>query len=121
MTQQETALNGIGAAIAVLRAVRNKLEAVIARKKVAGDDVDEERAERAEVNRRLANMRDLEAEIEAASSVVSAPTPGEIAETRKLLKKVEELAMQDAMTEAGLDFLLEAVAAARRTGSKVKA
>src|SRR5262245_37577902 len=105
MTQRETALAAVGVAIALLRAVRNKLEGVIARKKVAGDDVSEERADRAEVNRRLGNLRDLEAELEASTAVAGAPTPDEIDTARGLLKKVEELALKDAMTEAGLDFL----------------
>src|SRR5262245_39729027 len=120
MADRDTALEAMRVAIELLRAVRNKLEAIIARKKFRDEDVSDEREERARVNRKLADLRDLEVELEAAGVVVSAPTVEDIAEAQSLLQRVQALTVTDAMLEAGVGFLRDAAttAAALRSNTK---
>jgi hypothetical protein len=120
MSDRDTALEAMQVAIDLLRAVRNKLEAVIARKKFADEDVSDEREERARVNRKLGDLRDLQVELEAAQVVVSAPSVEEIAEARQLLQRVQELAVADAMIEAGVGLLRDAATAAASLRAKTK-
>lgn len=82
--------------------------------------MSDEREERARVNRKLADLRDLETELEAAGVAVSAPSVEEIAEARGLLQRVQDLAVADAMIEAGVGLLRDAATTAASLRSKTK-
>ena len=116
---KDNAIRAIKTSINVHRAARAKIEDVIARKKFRRRSVDKERAEKASLNRKIANLRDLKVELEAANDVVSAPTVAEITEVNGLIKEINELALADAMRAAGLRFLQSAVARATALRSQV--
>lgn len=118
-TTKDKAISAIESSIKVLRASRGKIEDVIAEKKFRRKNVDKERAEKASLNRKLANLRDLKVELRAANVVVSAPTPAEIAEVNGLIREIHDLALADAMRAAGLRFLQSAVAQAIELRGKV--
>jgi hypothetical protein len=120
MSEKDDALQAIEVAIAVHRAVRAKLEEVIAHKKFFGGTVDEERAEKARLNRKLGDLRDLQVELTAAGSVVSAPSVEEIREVRALITEINDLSLEDATRKAGLALMKSALERARELGRNAK-
>lgn len=116
----DNAIRAIETSILVHRAVRAKIEDVIAEKKFRRRNVDKERAEKASLNRKLANLRDLKVELSASSIVVSAPSGAEITEVNQLIRKINELSLADAMRTAGLKFLQKALARAGKLRSGVE-
>lgn len=120
MPDNEVAIQALTAAIATNEAARDKLEQVITRKKVRMLDVDEERAMVAEVNREIADWRNLLAELRAASIVVSAPTIDEINAVMELGRQIRAAAMDDARVQAGLDLIRQGITAAGTLRGKVQ-
>ncbi|MHC4270026.1 MAG: hypothetical protein ACYSTS_16400 [Planctomycetota bacterium] len=118
--EKRNALQGIETAIKVNRAIRAKLEEVIAEKLWKRRNVDKERSAKASVNARLARLRRRKLDIDAASVVVSAPSVAEIRQVNNLIKEINDLALADAMRAAGLDFLKSAAARAAELRGKVK-
>jgi hypothetical protein len=120
MSEKDDALQAIEAAIAVHRAVRAKIEDVIANKNFLGDTVDQERAEIARLNRKLGDLRDLQVELRAANTVVSAPSVEEISQVNALITRINDLALADATRETGLALLKSALERAGEIESKAK-
>lgn len=96
-------------AIAVARDVHTeawqKLTKVIARRNFRRQSVDKENNLRALANRRISTYSRRLIELKAASVVSKAPTPAEIAEIRKFVAKVKNLAVADAMRVAGFEVI----------------
>lgn len=120
MADKAPAVRALKATIALDVAAREKLEQVIARKKLQGADVEEERAEVARLNREIADARDALAETEAAQAVVSTPTVDDIRAVTETERAIQALAIKDASTQAGLDFIRRGIAAAGQLRDKVK-
>jgi hypothetical protein len=106
---KQQALDGIEAAILLCRAARQQVERRIARRKVQGLDMDRERNLRARLNRKIADLRELEVELEAAESVASAPSVADIQAANDLVSRINDLAITDAAREAALTMLSDAV------------
>jgi hypothetical protein len=120
MGDKSAAVRAIKATIALDVAARTKLEQVIARKTLQGADVDQERADIAELNTEIGDARNLLAEVEAANVVVSAPTADEIAEVTRTEQTIRALAVKDAMSQAGLDLIRKGIEGAGQLSGKVK-
>jgi len=120
MADHEVAIQALTAAIATNEAARDKLEQVITRKKVRMLDVEEERAMVAEVNREIADWRNLLAELRAASIVVSAPTIDEINAVVELGRQIQAAAINDARVQATLDLIKQGIAGAGTLRDKVR-
>ena len=120
MGDKTAAVQAIKATIALKVTARAKLKQVIARKKLQGADVDQERADVAELNSEIADARELLAEAEAANIVVSAPTADEIGDVIKTEQAIRALAVEDAMTQAGLDLIRKGIEGAGQLSGKVK-
>jgi hypothetical protein len=120
MGDHSTAVEALEVAIRTDETARGKLEQVVSLKKLRGEDVAEERAEIAELNREIADSRDLLTELQAAGSVVSAPSVAEIRLVASLEKQIRECAIEDAKTQAAIDLIRQGVAAAGQLRDKVK-
>ena len=120
MGDKTAAVQAIKATIALKVAARDKLEQVIARKTLQGADVDQERADIAELNTEIGDARNLLAVLKAANVVVSAPTADEIADVTKTEQAIRALAVEDAMTQAGLDLIKKGIEGAGQLSGKVK-
>ena len=115
----EDAVAAIDAAIAVLEAAQAKAEDAIADDLFKGRDTDEEIAEVANLNVEIQTLENRKIELEAAGVVVSAPSVAEIAEVKGLITQIQELAMQDAVRAASLEFLQSALTRARELSGNV--
>jgi len=120
MADNEVAIQALTAAIATNEAARDKLQQVITRKRVRMEDVEEERAMVAEINREIADWRNLLAELRAAAIVVSAPTTDEINTVVKLQRQIQAAAVEDATVQATLDLLKQGITAAGTLRKKVQ-
>ena len=120
MGDNELAIQALTAAIVTNEAARDKLQQVITRKKVRMEDVEEERAMVAEINREIADWRNLLAELRAAAIVVSAPTTDEINAVVKLQRQIQAAAVEDAKVQATLDLIKQGITAAGTLRDKVK-
>ena len=85
-----------------------------------GADVVDERAAIAGLNREIADARDVLAEAEAATVVVSAPTVDDIRAVTETERAIQALAVKDAATQAGLEFIRQGIVAAGQLRDKVK-
>ena len=95
------AVAALDAAIAAHEAARDKVDEIIALKDLSGADTSAERARRAALEVTIGNLRDERAEYRAAASVVSAPTPAEIAAVRARIQEIQALAASDAARQEG--------------------
>lgn len=120
MSTKDNAVEAIEKVIEIHVESRNKLEQVIARKKFAGKDVGKERNKKAKISRKLGNLQDLLTELEAASTVVSAPTKDEIREVARHIKKIRDLAVKDAAVSAGFRIITSALTSASELRGKVR-
>jgi hypothetical protein len=107
------AVAAVEASLAILEALRSKVEEVIAFKLAKRRSVEKERAQRATLNRQIANARDFLLEVKATGVVVTAPTPAEIAEAQAILRRIRELAVEDAILTAGLDLIRQGLVTAK--------
>jgi hypothetical protein len=116
------AVAAVEASLAILEALRSKTEEVIAFKLANRRSVAKDRAERATLNRQIANARDFLLEVKAASVVVTAPTPEEIAETQAVLRRIRELAVEDAIVAGGIELIRQGLVTAKslRDGVEVE-
>ena len=108
-------------ALAVHEETWKRLGQVIARKKLTGRDTRREMRLRTRAARNIFRYESLLAELNAASSVVSAPTVAEITEGRQLLQKVKSITVADAAVRAGFDVLKGALDKTRDLASGVNA
>ncbi len=113
------AVAAMEASLAILEALRSKTEEVIAFKLAKRRSVEKERAQRATLNRQIANARDLFLEVKAAQVVVTAPAPAEIAEAQALLRRIKELAVEDAILAAGLEVIRQGLVTAKNLRDSV--
>jgi hypothetical protein len=120
MADKDVAIQALTAAIETNEAARDKLEQVIVRKKVRMQDVEEERARVAEINREIGDWRNLRAELRAAAIVVSAPTTDEINAVVKLQRQIQTAAIEDATVQATLDLIKQGIGAAGTLRDKVR-
>ena len=120
MSDEELAVDAIEAALATNEAVRDKLDQIITRKRFRMLGVEQERADVAKLNREIANLRNLLAELRAAETVVSAPTADEIRAVVDVLQQIQAAAVEDAMTQAGLDLIKQGLSAAGELRNKVQ-
>lgn len=116
---EQRAINALKAEIDALEEAQKTLRRVIARKKMLGNDVTEERADMARISRRLGQAHDTLAELEAGRVVVSAPSPGEMTAARRHAWAVRDISTTDAMTRSGLELIWSAVTETRETARKV--
>jgi retron-type reverse transcriptase len=117
---KDNALKAIETTISLNRAVRAKLEEIIAHKKFRRKNVDKERAKKAALSRKINDLNDLKVELDASDIVASAPSLSDIRQVTELIKKINELALADAMRKAGLSFIKKALASASELHGKVK-
>jgi hypothetical protein len=120
MGDKAAGVQAIEAAIALDETARAALRRVVARKKLQGEDVEEERADIAELNREIADARDLLAATRASNEVVSAPSVEEIRQVTEIERAIRDRAVKDAMTQAGLEFIRQGILAAGELRGKVK-
>lgn len=113
-------IQALTTAIATNEAARDKLQQIITRKKVRMEDVEDERAMIAEINREIADWRNLLAELRAAATVVSAPTTDEIKAVVTLQRQIQVAAVEDAAVQATLDLIKQGVTAAGTLRDKVQ-
>ncbi len=114
------AMDAVGAAREVHEEAWIKLGKVMARKRLLGEDVSDENRLRARASQRITFYNRLLLELEAAASVVAAPSVEEIAETRALVQKVQGIAVADAMTSAGLQLIADALETASGPLGKIE-
>ena len=105
---KKNALKVISAAEEVCHQTWLKLNDVIALKKVLGEDVSQSVRLRTRALRRQQTFTQIKSSIQAASVVVRAPTPEEIATVQALLAKVKNISVQDAAAKAGLKLIADA-------------
>jgi hypothetical protein len=117
---KRNALDAIDTASAVYEAAWSKLGKGIALRRVLGGSIKKAVARRASVSQKITFYNRLEAEIEAADIVVSAPTVAQIREVRKLVATVKQVAVADATLRAGLDVIGDALSDAASLPQSVK-
>ena len=120
MASRADALKALQTSIDGYQTARGKLEQLIARKKFAGKDVTKERNEKASLSRKIGNADDLSVEIEAAQTVVSAPTQSEINAVSDQIATLRDMAVKDAALAAGFSFIKKVVASADDLRRKTK-
>ena len=106
------ALEALDAAIEAHEAARAKVLAVIARRRLEGEDAQGEEAERAALDVTIGNLEDERAEYRAAVVVVTAPTTAEIDEVLGSVERIRQLAVADAAAKTGRDTIREILTAA---------
>lgn len=117
---KQNALDGISAALQVHEQAWCKLGRVVALLRVIGGDLADANRLRARASQRVTFYNRLRLEVQAASTVVSAPTLEQIQATRKLIQRVENVAVADAATRAGLDLISDALAESSATARAVE-
>ena len=121
MSKKTDALKTISAAEEVCHQTWLKLNDVIALKRVLGEDVSQSVRLRTRALRRQQTFNQIKNEIQAASVVVRAPTPAEIAAVQALLAKVNQISVQDAAATAGLKLIADAFDTLNSSTRRVKA
>ena len=120
MANLKNAIDALVTAKEVAREIRNTLEDVVAIKKLAGKSIKRDQKVRRRAARRITHCTTVHAHLLASQTVVSAPTSEEISIVRKLVNEVRTLAIEDAMTRAGLKALSDALDEAGNLSNKVK-
>ncbi len=116
---KQNALDGINAAIEVHEEAWSRLGKAIALMRVVGGDPADANRLRARASQRVTFYNRLFHEVQAAATVVSAPTVQQIQATRELVGKVENVAVADAATQAGLQLISDALEQAAGTARAV--
>ena len=93
-------------------AARERIAAVITRKRLEREDTLEEEAQRADLDATIGDLELEHAEYHAAAVVVRAPTSVEIAAVRAQINRIRALAVDDAAARAGRDVLRDVLRAA---------
>lgn len=124
MANSSSSLSRARTGVTVARKVHDasilKLDAAIAEKRLLGQSVDSHNRRRARRSQRLSSLRRREAELNAASTVVAAPTVEEIREVRGILQEVKNVTVADAMAQAGLRVLTTAMQRSSKIAGKAK-
>ena len=107
MSKKTDALQAISAAEEVCHQAWLKLKEVIELKRELGDDVRQSVRLRARALRRKNTFTQIKNDLKAASVVVRAPTPAEIAAVQALLAKVKKISVEDAAATAGLKLIAD--------------
>lgn len=118
MANKNDAVDGLETAIDTLEAAYNRLRKRIVRRNRRGLDVSEEDRLKARLVRRIAHLERVQAELEAARTVSRAPTLTEIKETAGHIRILRSLAVEDALTRAGLNAIKTAITAAGELAKK---
>lgn len=106
---KKRAMDGVAASRSVHEEAWTKLGKVIARKARLSRGTTKETSLRARAARKITFYNRLLLELETASAVVGAPTTAEIAEVKRLVTTVKNVAVADAMRRAGLDVITNAL------------
>ena len=114
------ALKGISAAEEVCHQAWLKLNDVIAYRRVLGREVSKYVSLRTRALRRMQTFTQIRHEIEAAKSVVRAPTLAEIAAVQALLGKVKQISVKAAAGKAGLTMIADGKAIIDTLNSKTR-
>lgn len=101
------ALRAVKAAEEVCRVAIDKLEEVIGFKSVRDQDVTREQRLLTRARRRKTHFTTLRHELEAAGTVVRAPSPAEIQTVENLIARVRAISIQAAAGAAGLQLAQE--------------
>ena len=121
MSKKTDALKAISAAEEVCRQTWSKLNDAIAYRRVRRRDVSQYVRLRTRALRRQQTFTQIKNDIQAASVVVRAPTPAEIAAVQALLAKVKQISVQDAARKAGLKLLTDTFGTLNSSTKGVKA
>ncbi len=120
MSTKDDAIEAMQTAIDIYKASRDKLEQVIAQKEFDGEEIKKETNEIATLSRKIGHFQDVLNEGKAAFTFVSAPNREEIEEVARHIRKIRDLAVQDAALSAGFKIITDALASANDLQGKVE-
>ena len=106
------AVAALDTAIESCAAARERIAAVITRKRLEREDTLEEEAQRADLDATIGDLEIERAEYRAAAVVVRAPTSAEIAAVRAQINRIRALAVDAAAARAGRDVMRDVLRAA---------
>ena len=112
------AIDAVRATLSVHQEAESKLGDIIARKNLLGQPIDRENRLRASASRQISHYNRRLAELEAAAVVTSAPTVEEVQEVQGFIAAVKNLAVADAMVDAGFAVIREAMSRSSEVASK---
>ena len=109
MPISQNVIDAITASRDLASAVSDRLDEVIAHKKIFFQDIDQENRLQARAMSQASLYSTLLGHLQAVAVTVQPPSLADIQEVRDMLNRVKNLALVDALAQAGLDLFETAI------------
>ncbi len=113
------AMAGVEVAVQILEAARSEINRALGLLFASGGDTTRLDRLQARVSQLITRFNRLLFEIEASESIVQMPTEEEIAQARTVVDKVRNISVRDAILDAGIQTLSDAINSAQNLAGQV--
>jgi hypothetical protein len=117
---KENAMDALEATRDTHQAAWTKLGKVIAKKRFLGKNYAKEQRLKTRVSAKIGRYNSQLLELQAAETVIAAPSVSEVREVRRQLKLVKELAIKDALLASGLKLINTALSTSSKIAGNIR-